>query len=673
MYSHPIGALSRSAVLDVGLKCTHSCRFCYYSHLDQSDDQFRGMRRAKFRSLDECKEILFRLKEAGFLHFDYTGGEPSLHPDIVEITRYAHRELGLAGRMITLAQFLMRKMPNCATERLVDDLLEAGIVNFLLSVHAVDEELFHRITGESFERLRSAMDHLDGRGFQYCSNTTVFEWNFRHLPEIAREVLRHRVYLHNFIIMNAYYEWNRDGRAFGVQARYSDIRPHLEEAITILEEGGVAVNVRYAPLCTVRGFEKNLVGVVGVRYDPYEWMNEAGHFGGSPEICARPLPLARGQIDAAFEARPADELLPNGVRIVGMRGERRKLFASKCSGCAARPACDGVDPNYLALYGEDELRPYDAGDWTAPVHGPRGRYGAPFLVKTSPEEDMRAAVAPLLVDRSAPALAPPAMAIEKAPRISVVIPCHNYARYLPEAVGSVLCQTVREVEVVIVDDGSTDETPAVVAELLERHPHRTIRSIRQENSGQPAISRNRGIAEARGEYVLCLDADDLIAPTMLERCLEVLESDPTIAIAYTDRRDFDGVEQVVLAGDYDFARLRFANHISYCALFRRAVWEAVGGYRTNVKGCEDWDFWVAAGARGFHGRRIPEPLFCYRRHDTGLFQEVLANFDALAARIVLNNWQAYDDASIGAAARLALASGQAVAAAREDAALVEHA
>jgi glycosyltransferase involved in cell wall biosynthesis/molybdenum cofactor biosynthesis enzyme MoaA/tetratricopeptide (TPR) repeat protein len=661
MYDHPIGALSRGAVLDVGLKCTHSCRFCYYSHLDRSDDQFRGMRRAAFRSLDDCKEILRRLAANGFINFDYTGGEPTLHPEIVEITRYAHQELGLKGRIITLGQFLMRRMPRCRSERLIDDLLDAGLTNFLFSLHAVEEELFERISGESFARLRAAMEHLDTRNFHYTTNTTVFEWNHRHLPEIAREVTRHQVYLHNFIIMNAYYEWNRDGRAFGVQARYSEVAPYLREAVEILESSGVAVNIRYAPMCAVRGMERNLVGMVGVRYDPYEWMNQAGHFGGPPEFCAARLPIEPGGIDAAIQPCVADFDLQNGVHVVGMRGERRKLFAEKCGGCAARAVCDGVDPNYLAQHGEDELVPYTAGDFASPVHGARAAYPAPFRVKTEPGEDMRSAIAGTLAGAIPAAVAEPSpfeqTAPTRAPRVSVVIPCFNYGRYLFESVTSVLTQTYRDREVIVVDDGSTDETSEVIERLVAAYSDRDLRVIRQANSGQPAIARNNGIAAARGEYILCVDADDLIAPTMLEECVAVLDADPGVAIAYTDRRDFDGVSQIVRAGEYDFARLRYANHLSYCSMFRKEAWEAVGGFRTNVKGCEDWDFWVAAGARGYFGRRIPEPLFCYRRHDTGLYQDVLRSLPALAAQIVLNNREAYDRSEVEAAARI-LAQGE---------------
>jgi len=242
------------------------------------------------------------------------------------------------------------------------------------------------------------------------------------------------------------------------------------------------------------------------------------------------------------------------------------------------------------------------------------------------------------------------MDIKNKKLISVVIPCHNYANYLPDAVGSVLAQTWTNWEIIIVNDGSTDNSRKIAEKLIDSHRNRIIRLINQENSGHPAHSRNRGIAAARGDFILPLDADDMIAPTMLSECLAVLERDDTISIVYTDRLDYDGVEQVVLAGDYDFNKLKYANHISYCALFRRTVWEDVGGYR--AVGYEDWDFWVAAGALGYYGYRISSPLFKYRRHDTGRFQIDSSNNELLTAEIVLRNHSIYSSKDIRGAIKI---------------------
>ena len=84
---------------------------------------------------------------------------------------------------------------------------------------------------------------------------------------------------------------------------------------------------------------------------------------------------------------------------------------------------------------------------------------------------------------------------------------------------------IQNFEILIFNDGSTDDTKKVTERLIAKYPNYSIRCINQKNSGQPAISRNRGILEANGKYILCLDADDMLPPTMLEKCLNILEQD----------------------------------------------------------------------------------------------------------------------------------------------------
>src|SRR4051812_15947600 len=110
-----------------------------------------------------------------------------------------------------------------------------------------------------------------------------------------------------------------------------------------------------------------------------------------------------------------------------------------------------------------------------------------------------------------------------APLVSVIVPCFGQAHYLPEAVGSVLAQTFTDWECIIVDDGSPDDTAAVAARLAAGDDR--IKIVRQENRGLPG-ARNAGIRAARGRYILPLDADDRLEPTMLEKTVAVLQSDP---------------------------------------------------------------------------------------------------------------------------------------------------
>jgi pyruvate-formate lyase-activating enzyme len=394
IYRHPPGRLSRWGVVDVGLKCPHSCQFCYYVHLDGADDPFSGMRRARFHATDHVLELARALKANGFIGFDVTGGEPTLSPAIVELAGEAHR-LGLAMRVITLGQFLTRKVPHSGESRLLTALLSAGVTDFLFSVHAIEEAAFHRITGGSWAKLRDAMVELDRAGFDYTTNTTVHESNFRDLPAIADEIASHRVYAANLIVMNAYYAWSAPGGdAQNVQAHYDAVRPYLLEARDRLEAAGIAVNVRYAPLCTMRGAERNLVGITAVRHDPHEWMNAIDHIEPRPpSMMGQRLAMHDHDSGAPFIPAPPGETVLAGGRPVPLLARRHgKVYPAKCRGCAAAYVCDGIDPRYLAERGDGELRPYTdfRGDL---LDRDRLAYLPAFICKTAPMAPAREAVA----------------------------------------------------------------------------------------------------------------------------------------------------------------------------------------------------------------------------------------------------------------------------------------
>ncbi|WP_241911555.1 glycosyltransferase [Telmatospirillum siberiense] len=627
---------SRAAVLDVGLKCTHSCRFCYYSFLDGSTDQFSGMRHAKFREGAALRDVLTQLKASGFLAFDITGGEPTLHPDIIDLIRYAEVDLGMSARLITLGQFLMKKHRNGKRDRLIEDLLDAQLTNFLFSCHAVDETLFQHLTGGSWLVQRDAMNLLDEKGIQYTSNTTVCADNYSHLPDLAREILKHNVYLHNFIAMNAYHYWSKEGRAAGVQAGYVEMGHYLREAVAILEEGGVAVNIRYAPLCTMAGVEKNVVGVVGVRYDPYEWMNAVNHQSPVPTTDGQRLPLQGGQIERVFGLVEKKEVV-NGVKLIAARGIPghpdgfNKLFSAECGSCSALNVCDGFAPSYLFQHGTMDAVPYIGSSRGDLLDNARMAYTAPFFVKRRQGADMKSVVRRALHPQP----------IGANPKVSIIVTCYNYERYLAGALESALKQTYENLQVILVDDGSTDDSLAVAMTYGIRYPEK-LTVIRQDNSGQPAIARNKGIERSDGELILCLDADDLLAPTMVEECVDWMRRHPETSIVYPCMHDFGIKEGIYDAKPYSFPMLLLGNFLPYCSLYKREVWETVGGYRTNVRGCEDYDFWVAAGGLGYFGKQIPRVLFHYRNHQEGIYlTDVKPNYPEKFRQIILNNSDLY--------------------------------
>jgi glycosyltransferase involved in cell wall biosynthesis len=239
------------------------------------------------------------------------------------------------------------------------------------------------------------------------------------------------------------------------------------------------------------------------------------------------------------------------------------------------------------------------------------------------------------------------------PLVSVVIPCFNYGSLLKNAVESVLRQTSQDFEIIIVNDGSFDNSETVAKDLLENYSQYQICLINQENSGQPAISRNEGIKISRGKYILPLDADDEIAPSMLHECLKVLENNNYIGIAYTDAI-FVSQENSRIHKSVEFspAEIIYQNQFNYCSMYRKEVWSNVNGYKTNVKGYEDWDFWIACSERGIIAKHIPIPLFRYSVKSDGLFAKSVKNDKLLRANIVLNHSSLYEHQTVEYARRI---------------------
>lgn len=193
---------------------------------------------------------------------------------------------------------------------------------------------------------------------------------------------------------------------------------------------------------------------------------------------------------------------------------------------------------------------------------------------------------------------------------TVVIPCFNDGAYICDTIDSVLAQTCREVEIIVVDDASTDMR---TKEVLKKLDIPNVRVIYLENNSGPSVARNRGITEARGKYILPVDADDKIAPTYIEKAQKVLEDDPDIGIVYCDAELFGKKSGKWELPPYAFPDILVGNMIFATALYRKSDWERVGGYNENMRqGNEDYDFWLSLIELGVGVYKIPETLFYYR-------------------------------------------------------------
>jgi glycosyltransferase involved in cell wall biosynthesis len=199
-----------------------------------------------------------------------------------------------------------------------------------------------------------------------------------------------------------------------------------------------------------------------------------------------------------------------------------------------------------------------------------------------------------------------------APRVSVVIPCHNYGRFLREAVDSVMTQTRVPDEVVVIDDGSTDDTPVVLAELCAEHA--VIQALSRSPARGVAATRNDAIAMTTGDLVVNLDADDRLSPTYLE-VLEGAFADPAVGFAYTPVRLFGAVSRCTRHPWSEREEMR-ENIVSASAMFRRSLHEAAGGFSVRFErlGLEDWEFWVKCVRQGAAGRLVDGAHLEYRQH-----------------------------------------------------------
>ena len=207
------------------------------------------------------------------------------------------------------------------------------------------------------------------------------------------------------------------------------------------------------------------------------------------------------------------------------------------------------------------------------------------------------------------------------PLVSIVIANFNYGRFLGEAIESALAQTHPRLEVLVVDDGSTDDSRDVAARY-------SVRLLEQENAGV-ARARNRGANEARGELVVFLDADDVLEPSFVERCWSALATAPAdVAYAYTQMQLFGDEDAVFASREFHGPELLRNNFVPVTCLLRRDVFLAAGGFDPRFRAYEDWELWLRLFARGHRGVLVPEPLLRYRRH--GRTRDRISHDDAVA-------------------------------------------
>lgn len=196
------------------------------------------------------------------------------------------------------------------------------------------------------------------------------------------------------------------------------------------------------------------------------------------------------------------------------------------------------------------------------------------------------------------------------PLVSVIVPVYNSGKYLAETLDSILASTYKSIEVILINDGSTDSS-ADICKLYQQKDAR-IFYLEQENAGV-VVARNNAIKRAKGEYIVPVDSDDCIESSYIEKAVSIMEKEHNIGIVYCEAEFFGARSGKWDLPPYSLSEMLCDNIIFVTALFRRSDWEKVGGYKQCMNGyLEDYDFWLSIIEMGRKVYRIPEVLFFYR-------------------------------------------------------------
>ncbi|MBI4673967.1 MAG: glycosyltransferase [Chloroflexi bacterium] len=211
------------------------------------------------------------------------------------------------------------------------------------------------------------------------------------------------------------------------------------------------------------------------------------------------------------------------------------------------------------------------------------------------------------------------------PLASIIIPCYNATRFMRDALDSALAQDYAALEIIVVNDGSTDDFETGIAAYRD-HPR--VKIVSQENRGLSA-ARNRGIREAHGEYLKFLDADDWLAKDALSKQVAVLQTQPALGFVYCDVIHVDAAGKPL--GDYSVANARRILNgdilpsllvggyfTPNTVLVPRRVLDHVGGFDETLTAREDYELWLRIVCEGYPAYFVPEKLVYYRRHGSNM-------------------------------------------------------
>jgi MoaA/NifB/PqqE/SkfB family radical SAM enzyme len=325
--------VTRRGVLWLGLTCDVRCKFCY--------DEKVSLNEKAWLPLTDAQAAIDKFRYFYRNEFvDFMGGEPTLHPQALEIVRHA-ADIGLRPTIITHGMHLA-EMDRARA------FADAGVHDFLVSIHGIGDTVreIHGRGRDNYAKQMAALDNLRALGIPFRFNVTMIKDNLAELEAIAGLAGEKGARVVNFLTFNPYFEWAADPE-ISFQARHSEIAPHLARAIDRCTALGVEANVRYMPPCQLPGREAHVYTGYQLPYDPHEWDYNSWY-------------------DTGHEGTPD----PDWYLDASHRQQQRHNYSHvpACESCALRKICDGFHTQYVARWGGDEAKPYDGSPVDDPTH-----------------------------------------------------------------------------------------------------------------------------------------------------------------------------------------------------------------------------------------------------------------------------------------------------------------
>lgn len=206
------------------------------------------------------------------------------------------------------------------------------------------------------------------------------------------------------------------------------------------------------------------------------------------------------------------------------------------------------------------------------------------------------------------------------PEVSIIVPCYNQAQFLNEALQSVLAQTYINWECIIVNDGSPDNTEEQAKKWVAKDGR--FKYVYKENGGL-CSARNYGIEQAKGVFMLPLDADDKIASRYIELAMQSFQEDASLKVVYSKAEKFGNETGLWDLQPFSLEAIAKGNMIFCSAMYRKSDWERIGGYDINmIHGFEDWEFWIALLKDGGNVKCLESIGFYYRMKPNSMVQKL---------------------------------------------------